>query len=285
MANEPAVFNIEEFLEQYGTSFDDGKFRGEVLQFQIKGGVGVFAGQNSKFFPVVAQKLAPMVKKQADDYAKNLEKATVTGCVQQTWFQPIINKEKQPTWNEGKWEEMKRVINHQVDGEWVPTGDWMLFSSQWAGDNAPIKPGHWNKKLWCHAEYRKHPDFDPQAPDQYTARVKDGVFELDENGKPMPRYIRVVVEVIGDTREEAEAWYAAHSDGSSETAVASKSIEDSLKELRQFVKESDDNVAMECLQFAYTTLAEGTADDDFVGTCETIGIDAELIEKLKTLVG
>jgi hypothetical protein len=210
-------FDVMEFLKEHGEgAYDDTKFRGEVLRTKVEAGIGVFAGRDSKFWPVTNNKLTPMIKKTAQEYADGLNlsyEPKVIGAIRQTWLLPVISKETQPNWSEGRWEEMKRRTVVQVNGDWKETGDWLLFISQWTGDNPPMNDDHFNKEVWVHAVFRPHPDFNEDLPDKYTCQMRDGNFILDKDGKPKPALIRVVKEVIGETEAEARAWYAARVDG------------------------------------------------------------------------
>lgn len=206
-------FNVMEFLEEFGGG---NAFQGEVLRTKLTGGFGVFAGKSSKFFPVTNQKLAKIVKGQAEAYAKGLEGLTyepkVAAAIQQVWYAPVISKDRQPNWTDGVWEEMKRRTAIEINGKWIETGDWKLFKAQFEGDNPPVSNDHFGKEIWVHAVYKQHPDFNPENPDKYTCRVnkESNSYELDKDGKPIPVLIRVVNHVIGETRAEAEAWLAAN---------------------------------------------------------------------------
>lgn len=228
-------FDVMEFLKEHGGSaYDETEFRGEVLRTKVEAGIGVFAGRDSKFYPVTNTKLTPMIKKTAQEYAAGLNlsyEPKVIGAIRQTWLLPVISKEKQPNWPESRWEEMKRRTVVKIGDDWKETGDWALFISQWTGDNPPMTDDDFGKELWVHAIYKQHPDFNPEFPDKYTCQFRDGAFVLDDEGKPRPALIRVVKEVIGTTEEEARAWYAARSGGESptesqdETTVAGKLME------------------------------------------------------------
>jgi hypothetical protein len=225
------MFDVKQFLEEHGSGYDTGGFRGEVLRTKFQGGFGVFAGKQSKFFAVADNKLSKIIKGKAEAYAAEIAgglsyEPKVAAAIQQVWFTPILNKEKQPNWAEGKWEEMRRYTAVQVNGEWKPTGDWVLFQSQWEGDNPPVAGEQFGKELWVHATYRQHPDFDVNAPTKYTAQVRDGQFELDDKGNPRPALIRVVNQVIGETQAEAEAWLAQNGGGSGNTAPATDGASD-----------------------------------------------------------
>jgi len=216
-------FDVMEFLREYGggAEYDDSAFRGEVLRVKVLAGIGVFAGKHSKFFPVTNRKLGDMTKAKAIEYAKGLGlsyEPKVEGAIQQTWYTPVISKEKQPNWNNGRWEEMRRRTVVNINGKYCETGDWLLFNSQWTGDNPPMTNDDFGKELWVHAVYKRHPDFDPEFPNKYTCRMKDDNLELDKDGKPIPVSIRIVKEVIGETEAEARAWYAARADGQEVTA-------------------------------------------------------------------
>lgn len=198
-----SVFNISQFLEEYGTDFDP---KVDLLQMKISAGFGVFAGRESKFFESKSNEksVAEAARNEARKYAETLgKKPKVYPAVEQVWYTPILNKDRQPNWPDGEWREMKRRTVVQVNGgDWEETGDWIVFSRQWADDNPAIKPQHFGQKLWVLAGYVSHPDFDPNAPDKYTSYLGD-------DGEYHPRYIRVVSQVIGD-RAAADAWLAAN---------------------------------------------------------------------------
>lgn len=209
-------FSITEFLEEYGTDFEP---KYDVLQMKISGGFGVFAGRQSKFFETLSNEksVTAAAREEARKYIAGLKgldyEPKVYPAVEQVWFTPILNRDKQPNWENGEWREMKRRTVVQINGEWQETGDWVAFKRQWADDNAPLNDSHFGKKLWVLANFIAHPDFDENAPDKYTAQMKDGQFVVDEQtGKYKPQYIRVVHQVLGD-RAAADAWLAANGGG------------------------------------------------------------------------
>jgi hypothetical protein len=242
-------FDVMEFLKEHGEgAYDDTKFRGEVLRTKVEAGIGVFAGRDSKFWPVTNNKLTPMIKKSAQEYADALNlsyEPKVIGAIRQTWLLPVISKETQPNWSEGRWEEMKRRTVVQVNGDWKETGDWLLFISQWTGDNPPMNDDHFNKEVWVHAVFRPHPDFNEDLPDKYTCQMRDGNFILDKDGKPKPALIRVVKEVIGETEAEARAWYAARVNDKEVGAEDYQGISDVSASIAALYKEIPNGVCNE----------------------------------------
>ncbi len=274
------TFNVMDFLQEYGNEFqDEGGFRGEVLPQMIEAGFLVSAGTDSKFYPVSNQKLASVVKSNADKYAATINKAKVYAAVRQTWFAEILGRETQPNWRDGKWEVVKRHIQIKIDENWVDTGDWALFKSQWIGDEAPLTGDMFGKKLWVHAVFKKHPDFDENFPNKYTTQYKDDKPVLDGNGKPKPTYIRVVAEVIGESRQEAETWYAEHVDAESNS---DGDLSNKLLDLRpsELKNEFNDETWLECCKGILEDVKKG------VGTFEgweQIGITMSIIEEIKKL--
>lgn len=285
-------FNVIEFLEEYGGGgYDDG-FRGEVLPQIVEAGIGVFAGKESKFFPTMSTnaKLVGIAKKKAEEYATTLNlgyEPKVVGSIRQTWFGEILGREKQPAWNDGKWEEMKRRTVIQIDGAYVETGDWTLFKSQWEGDQAALKSADFGKKLWVHCVYEPHPDFDKNNPTEYTVQMRDGQMVLDERtGEPRPKYFRVVKEVIGETREQAEAWYAEHA---GETAVAGEAktndLDAKLMALREKLdakvrKEfADDAGWLDCSKSIFASLHN---KEDVTAWYE-VGVSKEVVGEIEKL--
>lgn len=275
------TFDVTQFLQKYGSGFDETSFRGEVLPMMLQAGLGVFAGQDTKFWPVTNEKTEQVAKLNAERHAKEFN-SKVVGAIRQTWYADIIGREKQPNWKNGVWEETKRPTVVKVDGKWVNTGDWALFMSQWVGDQAPVSPDMFGKKLWVHAVYEPHPDFDPDFPNKYTAQFRDGQMVLDNNGKPKPNYIRIVSEVIGETREEAEAWYAEHADPDSDTEEAGGDFNKKLLALRPAELKSDfnDETWIECANSILVEISNGA--ESFEGW-EQIGIGMPIIEEIKKL--
>lgn len=285
-------FDMQAFLKEWGGEFNDSGSKGEVLQMVLQPVIGVFAGKQSKAFPVKNQKLAAIVKKEADKYAATLDgNPKVTGAVEQIWYTPILGREKQPKWEDGEWHDMQRRVVVNINGEWQETGLWNLFKSQWIADNAPLSEDDFGKKLWVHAVYKPHPDFNKDAPDKYTAQTEDGAFRLNQNGEPMPQYVRVVAEVIGESREEAEAWYAEHIGGEAggNTAESDESaFEDELMALRDKLpakdQESfDDATWMDCVKTMFNSVHEsGNAEPDWSGWID-VGMNEDVINGVKEL--
>ena len=287
------VFNVVDFLKEYGgTEYDGGGFRGEVLPMMIESGIGVFAKKDSKFFPTKSNNktLNDVIKQKAMDYASTLPKdgkaPIVKGAVRQVWYAEIMGREKQPSWTNGVWEEMKKYVEVQVDGVWGPTGDWVLFSSQWDGDNAPLNGSHFGKKLWVHAVFKAHPDFNPDFPNEYTTQTEGGSWKLDNNGVPRPRYLRIVETVIGETREEAEAYYTANV---GETAVGVEVKEDGLDSKLAALSEKlspkvrkdfvDEKGWLECAKAIFVSIHN---KEDVTGWYDT-GVTEEVVGEIEKL--
>lgn len=278
-------FDVNEFLKEWGGELTGSRSEGMVLPMMLEAGIGVFAGSDSKFFPVVNQKLGKVVKGKADEYAKGLsDNATVIGAIRQTWFAEQLGRDKQPAWKDGKWEEMKRRTVVQVNGEWQETGDWALFKSQWIGDEAPVSNDMFGKKLWVHAVYKRHPDFNEELPNKYTTqwdRATD-LPVLDEKGKPRPQFIRVVKEVIGETREQAEAWYAEHIGGEAGSSDGASSLEADLMALFpvSLKGDFDDASWLECARSIFNEVNDRV--EDFSGW-NSVGIGDDVIGKIREL--
>lgn len=278
-------FNISQFLEEYGTDFDP-KF--DLLQMSIAGGFGVFAGRDSKFFEAKsdAKAVAEAARNEARKYAETLEsKPKVHPAVEQVWYTPILNRDKQPNWEDGAWHEMKRRTVVQVNGEWQETGDWIVFKRQWADDNAPISGSDFGKKLWVLANYVAHPDFNENAPDKYTAQTKDGQFIVGEDGKYRPQYIRVVHQVIGD-RAAADAWLAANGGAAGDGGEQKESLDNALLALRDELPPKSrkeyktDKQWLESATDVFNGLHTG---DDQSGWVEAGLMTEEVIEKIREL--
>jgi hypothetical protein len=288
------VFNVVDFLKEYGGTEYDGGFRGEVLPMIIESGIGVFAKKESKFFPTKSNNkvLNDAIKQKALDYAATLPKSdkapVVKGAVRQTWYADILGREKQPGWTNGVWDEMKKYVAVQVDGAWVPTGDWALFASQWDGDDAPLDGSHFGRKLWVHAVYKPHPDFNPDFPNEYTTQTEGGSWKLDNNGVPRPRYLRIVETVIGESREEAEAWYKDHVGDNVESKPATDSIDSKLMALREELsvklqKDFDNDGWLSCAKEIFNSIhnkedISGWTDED-----SGVGISPKVIDKILAL--
>lgn len=308
MVNDGLGFDIEAFLEEYGSSFDD-SFRGNVLPMMIQAGIGVFAGKESKFYPVRNHKMGSTTLKIAQKYADKIEKdgavgytPRVTGCVQQVWYADILGREadKQPA---GKWEEMKRKTSYKEGDEWFETGDWLVFSKQWIGDDPPVKTEDFGKKLWVHQVWARHPEFNEElwmdedgVPNfdraetsaKYTIEMRDGEPVLDDNGKVRAKYFRVVAHVIGEDREKAEKWYEENAEGEgSDQEAPEVSIQDKFLELKEFAGEDlEDDVWVDCLGDVFNSIHDGTGSsgsDEFIEEWGAIGITNDVIEKLEEL--
>lgn len=277
------TFDVTQFLQKYGSGFDETSFRGEVLPMMIQAGLGVFAGQDTKFWPVTNEKTEQVAKLNAERHAKEFN-SKVVGAIRQTWYADVIGREKQPNWNNGVWEETKRPTVVKVDGKWVNTGDWALFMSQWVGDQAPVSPDMFGKKLWVHAVYEPHPDFNPVLPNKYTAQFRDGQMVLDDNGKPKPNYIRIVSEVIGETREEAEAWYAEHASSDSNSNLNEKLLKLRPESLEPTPENPNsgfsDEMWVECCK---GILEDARNKVESFDGWEQIGITMSIIEEIKKL--
>lgn len=212
MSDGNVVFDVVAFLEEYGGGFEPTY---DLMQMEVNSGIGVFAGRESKLFVANTndKKVVEEIKNQARQYAGGLKgldyEPTVKGAIEQVWYLPILNRDKQPNWKDGEWRELRKYTGVQVNGKWEPTGDWVVFIRQWADDDAPVKSHHFGKKLWVLAKYVPHPDFNEDMPTKYTAQMKDGAFFVGEDGKYKPQYIRVVHQVLGD-RAAADAWLAAN---------------------------------------------------------------------------
>jgi hypothetical protein len=207
---------------------------------QIDGGFNVFAGKQSKFFPVDTNDKAAVAKTkaEAEAYHKTAgEKAFMQPAVRQIWFTTeLISREH---WADN-WTETRRATRtpdtdehgNRIKGDdgkevWRETGDWLLFKSQWSGDDPALLDEHFGKKLWVWAVQKPHPDFDPQFPTRYTAQLDReasangvDVFKVNDKGDPIPSFIRVVKEVLGTDAKEAKAWYEAKSAGNAPEAVS-----------------------------------------------------------------
>lgn len=281
-------FSITSFLEEWGSDFEP-KF--DVMQMKIAGGFGVFAGRQSKFFEIKSNDLAKKVREEADAYVATLTELEYTpkvlAAVEQVWYAPILNREKQPSWEGGEWHEMKRRTVVQVNGEWPETGDWVVFKRQWADDNAPIKESQFGEKLWVLASYVAHPDFNPNMPDKYTAQMRDGQFVVDQNGAYKPQYIRVVNTVLG-SRAQADAWLAANGGGGTSGGGEQKeSLTQALLDLRSSLppkvrKEyGSDQQWLDSVSDVFNGIHNGK---DQSGWIETGLMTEEVIEKVKELV-
>jgi hypothetical protein len=277
-------FDVNAFLAEWGGELPSGS-EGVVLPMMLEVGIGVFAGSDSEFFPVTNPVLGKVVNAKATERVKQLgDKAFATGAVRQTWFAEQLGRDKQPAWKDGKWEEMKCRRTVTINGVKQETGDWVLFKSQWMGDEAPVTSEMFGKKLWVHAVYKRHPDFNEEFPNKYTTqwdRATD-LPVLDDKGKPRPQFIRVVKEVIGETREQAEAWYAEHIGGETGSAKDESSLESDLMALfpASLKGDFDDAAWLECARSVFNEINDHV--DDFSGW-NSVGITDEVIGKIREL--
>lgn len=277
-------FDVNEFLKEWGGDLTSGS-EGVVLPMMLEVGIGVFAGPDSEFFPVTNPVLGKVVNAKAEDRAKQLgDKAFATGAVRQTWFAEQLGHGKQPAWKNGKWEEMKCRKTVTIDGVKQETGDWVLFKSQWMGDEAPVTSENFGKKLWCHAIYKRHPDFNEEFPNKYTTqwdRATD-LPVLNDKGKPRPQFIRVVKEVIGETREQAEAWYAEHLGGEAGSAKDESSLETNLVALfpEELKGQFTESQWLECSMDIISEINKGV--ETFTGWND-VGITDSMIDKIRKL--
>lgn len=230
-------FDVMAFLEENRADFQHDINRDDYLPMQLDAGWGVYSGRNTKLFPVLenTKEASDGAKAEAKAYLEKLDYGFMAASVRQTWYADFLNRKEQPNWPDGKWEEMDYYQVEQVNGEEVMEPFWAMFMNQWAGDEAPVSRGDFGKKLWVRSTSRSHPDFDPDKPNYRTTQMKNGAPVVGDDGVNRKRYLRLALEVIGRTKEEAVAWLKAHdvdTDGGSDNGAQKDDLEKALLALR-----------------------------------------------------
>lgn len=286
-------FDVMDFLEKNAADFQHDLNRDDYLPMRLDAGFGVFSGANTKLFVVDdnSDETRKRVAKEARDYLAKLKYGFVFPAIRQTWYAEFLNREKQPSWRDGIWEEMLYPENEVVDGQELLEPFWAMFSAQWMGDDAPISKTDFGKKLWMRSTSRSHPNFDPEVPSYKTTQMKDGKPVKDDEGVNRKRYLRLAQEVIGRTKEEAELWMKTHNINSDDSGGANpdqvdaldKALLDLRSTLPQKVRKEygSDKQWMDSVKDVFNGIHNGKDQSAWI---ETGLMTEEVIEKVKELV-
>lgn len=274
-------FDVDSFLEENSNKLEVG-FSGDVAPMKIEVGFLVPGGKNTKFFPVSSDKMTQVMKKQADAYAQKLKEETgknyfSTGAIQQTWtMTEAIGK---------AWSNDGFPVHAFSRGD---DKEWELISSQWKGEDAPLSPDDFGKEFYVHFKYYPHPEFDPDNPTRQTAQWDNSLndWRRDDEGNIRPQLLKIAVEKVGETREQAQKWFGANKDGSDPVAVSNleDAIRGAIPELWENSDEADNDAWAEVGRSLFDSFHDGKAVDELWQEWEPLGwMDKADLEKVKEL--